>query len=73
MTNCNPTPLTAYHDKITLCFLSGLARAQKILKFLSLHTNGTFAFAPIHEDIASAKSKEPFLANAPFNIANLHI
>ena len=28
-------------------------------------TNGTFAFAPTHKAIPSAKAKEPFFANAP--------
>ena len=35
-------------------------------------TNGTFAFAPTHEANPSAKSKEPFFANAPRKICTLH-
>jgi len=38
----------------------------KILKFCCLPTNGTFALALAHKANASAKSKEPFLADPLF-------
>ena len=34
------------------------------LETIASRTNGTFAFAPTHEANPTAKSKEPFLANA---------
>jgi len=39
-----------------------------ILKFDCIPTNGTFAFALTHKANASAKSKEPFIANPYFFI-----
>jgi hypothetical protein len=46
-----------------MCF-NFLTHRTKILK--CQHTNGTFAFALTHKANASAKSKEPFLANPHF-------
>jgi hypothetical protein len=43
-----------------------ISHRTKILKFFCLPTNGTFAFALTHKANASAKSKEPFLANQHF-------
>jgi len=42
-----------------------LPTAHFLKQFYCLTTNGTFAFTLTHEANPSAKSKEPFLANAP--------
>jgi hypothetical protein len=41
--------------------------AHFLKTILASRTNGTFAFAPTHKANPSAKTKEPFLANAPKN------
>jgi len=53
--------MKSHRDKKTSFFLSGLASAQKILKFSITHINGTFAFAPPLNPPPYAKPKEPFI------------
>ena len=56
--------LTTRHSLPTRMCLNFFSHRTKILKFYCQPTNGTFAFAPTHIANASAKSKEPFFANA---------
>jgi len=56
------------NDTMTMKFL--LHKDKE--KMNTYRTNGTFAFAPTHEANPSAKSKEPFFANAPRKICTLH-
>jgi len=59
--------LAARHSWPTLTCFKFFSHHTKILKLYSHPTNGTFAFAPTHKSIPSAKSKEPFLPTTHLN------
>jgi hypothetical protein len=56
------------HDRPTLLYFLFFSTAHFFKTILASRTNGTFAFAPTHKTNPSAKSKEPFFANAPLTV-----